>query len=107
MSDHATVWQPLPRHPRAGLAMALGIIAVAGALLGLPLLLAPLAWYQGISTMRAIDREPHRWGGRGMAQAGLILGVIGTILLVIVLMLATLIVVGIVVINGLDIGYGT
>ncbi len=89
-----------PQHPRATAALTLGILAVLGmAVLG------PLAWYYGASTLRDIDREPGRWQGRGQAKAGLVMGVIGTALLVLGTILLLLIVTGLAVINGYDSGY--
>ena len=56
-------------------------------------LLAPVAWVMGKNVVGEIDANPHRYGGRGQANAGRICGIIGTILLVLglaffVLMLA-------------------
>lgn len=93
-------WPPQPNHPRAAAALTLGILGVVGfAVLG------PLAWYYGASTMRDIDREPGRWQGRSQAKAGLVMGIVGTGLLVVGTLLLLLIVAGIVTINGYDSGY--
>ena len=63
-------------------AMGLGIAALAGVwFLLLPILLAPVAWWFGAKAKREIAAEPERWSGTGEAQAGLIMGVIGTVLL--------------------------
>ena len=89
-SDHA--WTPphgprtvrvvLPKHPQAMTAMGLGIAALAGVwFLLLPILLAPVAWWLGAKAKREIAAEPERWSGLGEAQAGLIMGVIGTVIL--------------------------
>ncbi len=90
----------LPLHPRSTAALTLGILSVVGLAV-----VAPLAWYYGIATMRAIDREPGRWQGRGQAHAGLIMGVIGTVMLALGTALLLLIVAGIAVINAFDSGY--
>ncbi|MGB9012505.1 MAG: DUF4190 domain-containing protein [Aeromicrobium sp.] len=89
-----------PQHPRATAALTLGILAVLGVAV-----LAPLAWYYGVSTLRDIDREPGRWQGRGQAKAGLVMGIIGTVLLVLGIIVLLLMVTGIAVINGYDSGY--
>jgi hypothetical protein len=70
-------------HPRATTALVLGLVAVVGGVTcGLPLVVGPWAWAIGRGAVRDIDREPHRYGGRGMAMAGYVLGVIATVLLV-------------------------
>lgn len=89
-----------PQHPRATAALTLGILGVLGLAV-----VAPLAWYYGTTTMRDIDREPGRWQGRGQAKAGLVMGIIGTGLLVLGTIFLLLIVTGLAVINGYDSGY--
>ena len=72
----------LPKHPQAMTAMGLGIAALAGVwFLLLPILLSPFAWYFGAKAKREIAAEPHRWSGSREAQAGVIMGVVGTVLL--------------------------
>ena len=63
-------------HPRATTALVLGILGLV--LCGLA---APFAWRIGKGAMDDIDRSQGTLGGRGQAQAGYILGLIGTILL--------------------------
>jgi hypothetical protein len=46
-------------------------------------LLAPVAWYLGNEEIKAIDAGRLSEANRGMANAGKILGIIGSILLVI------------------------
>ena len=76
-----------PDHPKATTAMVLGIVSVAGGMLCyLPFFIAPFAWVMGGKAVREIDASQGKLGGRGMAQAGYILGIIGTILLGIALM---------------------
>jgi hypothetical protein len=69
------VGQP-PDHPKATTTLVLGIlgIVVCG-------ILAPFAWRMGKRTVDEIDASNGRLGGRGTAQAGYVLGLIGTILL--------------------------
>lgn len=80
---------PPPKQSQATLAMVLGIISVAGPTVGaclyLPVLgafLGPVAWILGQKSINEIDRSPVPLGGRGEANAGRILGIIGTVLLV-------------------------
>ncbi len=83
-----------PKHPQAQTAMILGIIALAGgATCLLPILASPFAWYFGAKAKREIDAEPGRWSGRSDAQAGFILGLIGSVLLVLALLALILFVV--------------
>jgi hypothetical protein len=72
-----------PKHPSATTAMVLGIGALGGMLLcGIPIVLAPFAWMIGGRTVKEIDADPGRYSGRDQAQAGRIMGMIGTGLLV-------------------------
>ena len=75
----------LPEHPSATTAMVLGIVSLAGLLftVGLTLVLAPAAWVVGARAVREIDAEPGRYSGRDRAQAGKVMGIIGTLLLVV------------------------
>ena len=45
--------------------------------------LSPVALFMGRSSMKSIDASQGRLGGRGRAQAGFVLGIIGSVLLVI------------------------
>jgi hypothetical protein len=74
-------------HGGATTSMWLGIGSLASVLLAMAccvtlpgVLAAPFAWWLGAKAKREIDAEPGRFGNRGMAQAGFILGIIGTIL---------------------------
>ena len=70
-------------HPRATTALVLGLVAIVGGFTcGLPLIVGPWAWGIGRRAVREIEQEPHRYGGRGMAMAGYVMGVIATILLI-------------------------
>lgn len=74
---------PPPKHPNATTSMVLGIVSVAGGILcWLPLLIAPVAWIVSSKTVKAIDASNGAQDGRGEAMAGKILGIIGTVLLV-------------------------
>jgi hypothetical protein len=72
----------VPNHPSANTALVLGIVALGGGFIcGLPILAGPFAWYLGSKVRREIDAEPQRYAGRSEAQAGMILGIIATVLL--------------------------
>jgi hypothetical protein len=66
----------LPNAPGAVLSLVLGIIGITAC--GLT---APFAWAQGRKAEQAFDASPGSYGGKGMATAGKILGIIGTVLL--------------------------
>jgi hypothetical protein len=68
--------QPPQDHPRAMLSLILGILGLV--ICGL---CAPFAWRIGKGALNEIDASGGRIGGRGLAQAGYVLGLIGTILL--------------------------
>lgn len=75
----------LPEHPSATTALVLGIVGLVGIAFcgGLTLVLSPFAWAIGRRSVREIDAAPGRYSGREKANAGRIMGLIGTILLVI------------------------
>jgi len=68
--------QYAPDHPRATTALVLGILGIV--LCGV---IAPFAWSVGKKTVAEIDASNGTIGGRGAANAGYIMGIIGTILL--------------------------
>lgn len=80
---------PPPNHPRAVTSLVLGILGVL-----LCALAGPLAWWVSRRTLLEIDGAPERYGGRGMAQAGYILGIVGTVLLAVLLTLLLLVMIG-------------
>ena len=69
--------QYAPEHPKATTALVLGILGVV-----LCQVIAPFAWSIGKKTMAEIDASNGMVGGRGSAQAGYVLGIVGTILLI-------------------------
>lgn len=85
MSVHPT---GAPNAPNAVLSLVLGIIGVV-----LCSLCAPFAWSLGRQAEAAVDASGGTLGGRGMATAGKILGIIGTCLLVLAIV-AIIVVVG-------------
>ncbi len=76
-----------PVHPRATTSLVLGILGIV--ICGV---VAPFAWQMGKRTVAEIDASNGQLGGRGAAQAGYVLGLIGTCLLVLGLVLAVLLV---------------
>lgn len=98
---------PRPQVPGATTSLVLGIFSVVGIFVVLPVLLGPLAWYHGVKAQREIERDPARWSGSGMAQTGMILGIIGTCLLALVLLLLVLLTATTVYAHHYDAGYGT
>lgn len=72
-----------PKHESATTAMVLGLVGTVGALAcTLPVVVAPFAWHTGAKALREIDASQGALGGRSEAKAGMILGIIGTVLLV-------------------------
>ena len=97
-----------PPHPRATPALVLGIVGVAGLfVLVLPVVVCPLAWYYGAVARREAEREPTRWSGGGAAGAGLVLGIIGTALLGVVILLLLVVTALALLVSRYDAGYGT
>jgi hypothetical protein len=75
-----------PKHGQATPAMVFGIVSLAGLFACvLPILLAPVAWILGAKAVKEIDANPAAYSGRSEANAGKIMGIIGTCLLVLVL----------------------
>lgn len=69
-----------PKHPQATTAMILGILGLVAC--GV---LAPFAWYIGAKAVREIDASGGAYSGRSEANAGKIMGIIESCLLVLVL----------------------
>jgi hypothetical protein len=71
-------YAPVPpaNHPRAVLALILGIVGVTVCYIG-----GPFALVISNTALKEIDASGGTIGGRGMVQAGKILGIIGTIFL--------------------------
>lgn len=71
-----------PNHPQATTALVLGLVGlIGGCICGLPLLVAPFAWVVSARAKREIAASNGQLGGEGNAQAGLVMGIIGTVLL--------------------------
>ena len=97
---YAAFTPPLPNHPQATTAMVLGLVGLVGALVfcGLPLVASPFAWAFGRNAVKEIEASQGCLGGEGQARAGMIMGIIGTVLLILAVLvligLAVLIAVG-------------
>ncbi|CAI9399700.1 DUF4190 domain-containing protein [Nocardioides sp. T2.26MG-1] len=84
-------WAPKPpEHPSATTAMVLGLIGLVGILVcgGLTLVISPFAWVIGGRALREIDANPAAYSGREMASAGRVMGIVGTGLLALGLVVA-------------------
>jgi hypothetical protein len=76
-----------PPHPSSTTAMVLGLVSLIGLFICVvPIVMAPFAWVTGGRVVKAIDAEPGRWSGREQAQAGRIMGMIGTAILVLIVL---------------------
>ena len=79
-------------HPQATTAMVLSLVGLIGFFVcGLPLVLSPFAWRMGGRVVREIDANPGMYGGREQANAARIIGLIGTVLLGIIVVLFVLV----------------
>ena len=70
-----TGWAPVP-HPHTGAVLVLGILGLV--LCGL---LAPVAWVMGSRAEREVASAPGRYSSTGTLKAGKILGIVGTVLI--------------------------
>jgi uncharacterized membrane protein YjgN (DUF898 family) len=65
-----------PEHPQATTVLILGILGLV-----LCQVLSPIAWVMGNRVVREIDAAGGQLGGRSHANAGRILGIVGTALI--------------------------
>jgi hypothetical protein len=67
--------------------MILGLVGLVGALMfcGLPLVVSPFAWALGRNALKDIKASQGRVGGESQARAGMIMGIVGTVLAVLAL----------------------
>lgn len=70
-------WGPPPDHPSATTVLVLGILSFA-----VCQVVAPFAWVMGRRALAEIDAQPGRYDGRQMVQAGHVLGIVGSVILV-------------------------
>lgn len=87
-SAEAPVWPRAAPHPRATAVLVIGVLSLAV----MPLI-GPVAWALGYATLREIDREPGRYSNRGTALAGMVCGIVSTILLIVAVALIVTIIV--------------
>jgi len=73
---------PTVEHPQATLAFVLGLLSVIGLTI-----LGPFGWYYGNKIVNEIDRDPRAYSNRGLAMAGKVLGIIGTVMLAFIVVL--------------------
>lgn len=78
---------PPPDHPDATTALVLGILGLV-----LCQLLSPFAWASGSRVVAEIDASRGSYGGRGLANAGRICGIIGTVMMAIGLVFVLLLI---------------
>ncbi len=89
---------PVPDHPQATLSLVLGLVGLIGALIfcGLPLVVSPFAWAVGRSALKEIEASYGRLGGSSNAKAGMIMGIIGTVLLALLVVLVVVLILAVV-----------
>jgi heme O synthase-like polyprenyltransferase len=87
--------QGYPEQSRAVLTLVLGILGLVACQI-----LAPVAWSMGTTELRAIDAGRRPPNDRGLANAGRILGIIGTVLLCLALLAFILFVAGVLFYSG-------
>ncbi|WP_459548379.1 DUF4190 domain-containing protein [Nocardia sp. X0981] len=68
---------PPPEHPRATLVLVLGIVGMMFCQF-----CAPFAWVMGRRTLHEIDASGGSIGGRSNVMVGYVLGIIGSVLLI-------------------------
>lgn len=71
-----------PEHPQAVTVLVLGIVGLT-----VVPFVAPFAWYIGNQALREIDADPGRYGRRDWVNVGRILGIVGTVVLGLVLLM--------------------
>jgi hypothetical protein len=89
-------------HPSATTALVLGILGVV-----LCQVLSPFAWVIGGRAVREIDASQGALGGRGSANAGRVLGIVGTVLLLVGLVVGAILIVGLAVGSSVQTEFGS
>jgi hypothetical protein len=81
---------PFPIGPQTGLAVTSMILGIASITLGLccyfGVLTAPVALVLGIASLVQIKNNPGRYGGKGMAISGIIMGALYFAIIVVIMM---------------------
>ncbi|KAA1421362.1 DUF4190 domain-containing protein [Nocardioides humilatus] len=67
-----------PDHPEAQMVLILGILGMA-----VCQVIAPFAWVKGARVKKEIDASGGRLGGRSQAQIGYVLGIVGSIMMIV------------------------
>ncbi|MGS2807289.1 DUF4190 domain-containing protein [Nocardia sp. MW-W600-9] len=88
---------PPPDHPQATTVLILGILGLA--LCGV---LAPFAWAKGRTVLGEIDASQGRVGGRSQAYAGYIMGIVGSVVLAVSLLIGVASVVVLVIVGAAE-----
>ena len=103
----ASGYQPTPTPGSATASLVLGIIGLASVMVcGIGLFCSPFALWQGYKARNLIEASNGRLGGRSTATAGIVMGWIGTVLLVLGLILL-IIIIAVGVSGGFDSGSST
>lgn len=68
-----------PEHPQATTVMTLGIVGLVTIFFCFPVI-SPVAWYLGNKARREMSANPGAWSDSGKLTAGITMGVIGTVL---------------------------
>lgn len=66
-------------HPQGITVLIMGLLSLV-----VVQLLGPVAWIMGNRVLAEIDADPARYSNRGMVQAGRIMGMIATILMIVI-----------------------
>lgn len=84
-------------HPHAGLALGLGLGGIIGGFVsgGLGFALGPFAWFFGQRARTQIKQSNGAYHSEGNATAGMVLGIIATVFLLLAIALWTLLIVSI------------
>ncbi|MFW6598744.1 hypothetical protein ACQBAU_14595 [Propionibacteriaceae bacterium Y2011] len=64
-------------HPQSTIILVLGILSIVGISV-----VGPVAWVMGNKAIKEIDQNPAAYSDRGTVQAGRIMGIIGSVLLI-------------------------
>jgi hypothetical protein len=82
-----------PNHPQSTTALVLGLVGLIGGFVtcGAVFLVSPFAWVIGAKAKREVAASNGQLGGGG-ANAGFVLGIIGTVLLVVAVLLWALVI---------------
>lgn len=80
---------PPPKHPQALTSLILGSIGLGSILMccGVLLVVSPFAWAKGARAVREIDASGGNLAGRADANAGRVMGMVGTFLIPVMLVL--------------------